>query len=304
MGSNLVLVDGSWVVQQSTALSSSAQALAPTFWGSGVDGALTLVGTYTQTYSLNLSSLTIPSGTIFKPNGYPTFVSGTTTIDAGGSYNDNGNNASGVTAGIALAARSPLDARSGAGSGGRTNSDGAGAAGGVASSAKTPRNALGVLGKGGGGGHALPGYVGSSGGQSAGTQIFQIQNFSIPFSMTLGYSGGAGGGGGSLDYDNVNPGTSGAGGSGAGIIWLVTKYLVNNGSISCDGGNGSDATSAGGTTLGGGGGGGQGGFVIITTTSTVTGSITANGGSGGLGANGGGTGSAGEVGNVIVHIYS
>lgn len=306
MANNLVLVGGSWVVQQSNDLTSSAQALSPIFWGTGIDGALTTVGTYTQNYSLNLSSLTIPSGTVFKPNGYPTFVSGTTTIDAGGSYNDNGNDASGTTAGPALAQRNPLDARSGVGGGGRTNQDALGLIGGAPSAARTSRNSLGVLGRGGAGGDAPPGFGLPSTAASAGTQMLQFQNWpgSIYASVAGGWTGGAGGSGGSMDYDTVNVGTSGAGGSGGGIVWLVTKFLVNNGTISCNGGNGSNATSAGGTTTTGGGGGGQGGFVMVTTTSTVTGSITANGGLGGLGANGGGTGSAGDVGNVVVHIYS
>ena len=306
MANNLVLVGGAWVVQQSNDLTSSAQALSPIFWGTGIDGALTTVGTYTQTYSLNLSSLTIPSGTVFKPAGYPTFVSGTTTINAGGSYNDNGLDASGVTAGAALTQRNPLDARSGVGGGGRTNADGAGLIGGAATASRTSRNSLGVQGRGGAGGAAPPGYGISSTAASVGTQILQFQNWPTTVfpSDAGGWTGSPGGSGGSMDYDGVNVGTSGAGGSGGGIVWLVTKFLVNNGTISCNGGNGSNGTSAGGATTTGGGGGGMGGFVMVTTTSTVTGSITANGGLGGLGANGGGTGSVGDIGNTVVHIYS
>lgn len=306
MANNLVLVGGAWVVQQSNDLTSSAQALSPRYWGSGIDGSLTTVGTYTQAYSLNLSSLTIPSGTVFKPAGYPTFVSGTTTINSDGSYNDNGLNAAGTVAGTGLASRNPLDARSGAGGGGRTNTDGVGLNGGAASASRTSRNSLGILGRGGAGGNAPPGFGSPSVAVSVGGQILQFQNWpdTVFPSEAGGWTAGPGGSGGSMDYDSVNVGTSGAGGSGGGIVWLVTKFLVNDGTISCNGGNGSNATSAGGATTTGGGGGGMGGFVMITTTSTVTGSITANGGLGGLGANGGGTGSAGDVGNVVVHIYS
>ena len=286
-------------------LTSSAQALLATFLCAGVHGDLTLVRTYTQSYSLNLGSLTIPSGTIFKPNGYPTFVTGTTTIDAGGSYNDDGNDGSGFTAGTALGLRNPLDGRSGAGGGGRSNSDGVGLIGAAPSASRTSRNALGVFGRGGAGG-AAGAFAAPSTVATNGPQITQIQNWpgNVLASSAGGYTGGAGGSGGSLDWDNVNAGASGGGGSGAGIVWLTTKYLVNNGSISCNGGNGGHATSAGGTTTGGGGGGGMGGFVVVTTTSVVTGSITANGGNGGLGANGGDGGSVGDVGNVVVNIYS
>jgi hypothetical protein len=305
MANNLVLVSGSWVLQQISLITSSAQALAPTFWGSGIDGSLTTVGTYTQTYSLNLSSLTIPSGTIFKPNGYPTFVSGTTTINAGGSYNDNGLDASGITAGTALTQRNPLDGRSGGGGNGR-NTSGVGNNGGAASAARTSRNSLGVLGKGGPGGDALPGFGQSLGGSSAGTQLIQFQNWPTTIfpSTAGGWTGGAGGGGGSTLL-NTGTATSGAGGSGGGIVWLVTKFLINNGTISCNGGNGSNAVSTG-DAVAGGGGGGQGGFITLTTStpSASCGVVTSNGGSGGTGAGGGGTGSVGELGIAVINSYA
>ena len=72
-------------------------------YGNGGDGVLTVVGTYTQTTERHWQTLTIPSGGAYKPAGHRTMVRGTCTIDAGGSFNDDGN--SGASGGAAEALR-------------------------------------------------------------------------------------------------------------------------------------------------------------------------------------------------------
>jgi hypothetical protein len=68
-------------------------------YGIGVSGSATIAGTTTLTSEAHYTDLTITSTGILKPAGYRIFVSGTLTIDAGGSINDDGGNASGSTAG-------------------------------------------------------------------------------------------------------------------------------------------------------------------------------------------------------------
>ncbi|NBR01052.1 MAG: hypothetical protein EBT97_11500, partial [Actinobacteria bacterium] len=76
---------------------------------------LSVVGTYTATTERQWQTLTIPSGGVYKPAGYRTFVKGTCTIDAGGSYNDDGNAAVGTTQGAALTSRAYLGGAGGVG---------------------------------------------------------------------------------------------------------------------------------------------------------------------------------------------
>ena len=92
-------------------------------YGNGGDGVLTVVGTYTANTERQWQTLTIPSGGVYKPAGYRTFVRGTCTIDAGGSFNDDGN--SGASGGAyrpddVLALRRP---RTGGGTHERKNGD-------------------------------------------------------------------------------------------------------------------------------------------------------------------------------------
>jgi len=73
------------------------------FFGDGSDGDVTIVaGTTTLSKDMVYNNLTIQAGGILKPAGYRIFVKGTLTIAAGGSINDNGNDASGSTAGALL----------------------------------------------------------------------------------------------------------------------------------------------------------------------------------------------------------
>ena len=93
----------------------SLPALTAGIYGNGGDGSLTVVGTYTATTERQFSSVTIPAGTAFKPAGYRIFVNGTLTIAATGSFNDDGNAASGITAGGALTSRAYLGGAAGGG---------------------------------------------------------------------------------------------------------------------------------------------------------------------------------------------
>jgi hypothetical protein len=150
-------------------------------------------------------------------------------------------------------------------------------------------------GCGGGGGFATSGAVGGSnyssypggaGGSSYGNERI------LPL---VGGSGGAGGGG-----TTIYTGGGGGGGGGAIVIASSGNILVT-GSISANGGAGTNGEKQYGTNVtyyygAGGGGGAGGGIRLIANTIGGNGAITANGGAGGWGWNyRGGSGSAGRI---------
>lgn len=103
--------------------------------------------------------------------------------------------------------------------------------------------------------------------------------------------GGAGGATGGQDS-----GDGGAGGAGAGTVIIFADTIVINGTgrISADGVAGSNSQAG---TAGGGGGGGGGGLVYLAYRSlTNNGTIRSIGGAGGLGDTSGGTGNDGGAG--------
>jgi hypothetical protein len=258
--------------------------------GSSTYGWCTLVGsTYTMNRDVFLTSLQISSGVTLKPNGWRIFCQGTVTN--AGTISNNGNNASGSTAG--------------AGTGGGSMAAGrAGGNGGTA--AGTNANGLTGFGTAGAGGAGASGAGGNAGStasnmSSACNSLLKTPSpalnciFSI-FSTTayLAIPGGGGGGG-----DSTNSG--GGGGSGGGIVTILAAAVANSGSITCTGGNGASAT----TGNCGGGGGGSGGAILIYSLSawlnTGTTAVTAGTAGSGIGTGVAGTaGSAGQVLNVIV----
>jgi len=101
--------------------STSAEYMLGAF-GDGSDGTFTYVTAgpvYTISREWNYQDLTIQAGATIKPAGFRMYMRGTFTN--AGSYNDDGNAGSGVTAGAALAARQFLGAQSGAGGAGRND---------------------------------------------------------------------------------------------------------------------------------------------------------------------------------------
>lgn len=287
-----------------TELRTPAKVSPLHLYGNGSDGDMTITSNFTATREFNFQNLIINAGGALKPNGFRIFVRNLLTINASGSINDNGNDASGVTAGIALGGRNFLDGRSGPGGAGRDGVTSVGNTGGGPGANRTPRNAVGIVPIGGKGGDA-PGNAGGTGGAlgpNGGAQWGSSWMGGI-YTPNAGWYGSSGGGGGGC---NVTGGSakSGAGGSGAGIVWIAAANIVNSGSISANGGKGSDASSTGGVA--GGGGGGGGGFVCLVTNtpSTECGVVQCNGGSGGKGAGTGATdGSEGVAGYPLIFSY-
>lgn len=271
-------------------------------FGDGYDGDLTVTGTTTLTRETYYNNLTIGATGVLKPAGFRCFVKGTLTIDSGGSFNDDGNNGSGVTAGPALGARGTLNALSGIGGTG-FNGNGIGGGGGAATNSSL--NNVGVAPNGGAGGAGTPNAGGLGGIASTATQgqrwhgtaWLLMGRFNNGIAQAF-WGGGAGGGGGSAN----TAGTSGGGGgSGGGLVWIAAKNVVNNGRISTNGGNGGNAAGA---AVGGGGGGGGGGCVLLVTTSQAHGTLQALGGLGGTPVTTGGAGTAGTAGSVHVVVLS
>ncbi|MDD4309688.1 MAG: hypothetical protein PHO32_04865, partial [Candidatus Cloacimonetes bacterium] len=136
---------------------------------------------------------------------------------------------------------------------------------------------------GGGGGYGTSGEDGyprvfGPGGLGGTTYGNSIDN-----SIFMGSGGGAGGT--SRGDWQVN---GGAGGNGGGVIYITARSMVNHGSISANGNNGSNGIHGNYYNLcAGGGGGGSGGQVKITSLSLINNSqILSLGGSGGYASRG------------------
>jgi len=286
-------------------------------FGDGSDGDLTVVGTYTAAKELYFNNLTIPSGTIFKPNGHRVFVANTLTVESNASFNDDGTDGAAQAGGAALASRNYLVAASGKGGNGvslTTSNFSNGTVGN--STTNTSANNLGQTVNGGKGGNVtLRGNVGGNGGTASTASGGQKWNgvWQLARWTSGGFNTGAGGGGGAINVVTYTSGifSSGGGGAGGGAVWISAKNIVNNGRISANGGKGANGILGTGTAeCSGGGGGGGGNLTIITKTlSGSLGTVQANGGIGGTGAWNTGTGvgmngTDGNSGSVCIVVLS
>jgi len=271
-------------------------------FGDGYDGDVTITNTVTLSKETYYNNLTITGTGTLKPAGFRFFVKGTLTIQAGGSINDDGNDAVGGTQGAALTSRQTLGGGSGAGGSGATQ--GAGVGGGN-SGGSSSLNGAGLAPVGGTGGAAT--NVGGLGGSATqpvqnqrwnGTSWLQMGRFNNGTASAL-YNGGSGGGSGGSDAVTA---LSGGGGGGGGLVWLAAKYIINNGRISANGGKGGNGTGTAGNA--GGGGGGAAGNVCVGTLSYPIGLVTATGGAGGTGFGTGGAGTVGRDGSVNIVVLA
>jgi len=293
------------------------------------DGAATVLGlapvanVYTLTRDIFLSSGTVSVGASIITSSYRIFCSGTFTVN--GTVKHNGNNASGVTGGAALAAGSISGATAGdnGGAGGAAQSSNAPGNPGATATSTSITNAIGSVSSAGGtaaaGGSGQAGAGGAAGTMALGTVTAPKTNYHVPtIAITLhaidgtsiGYikgsapaAGGAGGGGGAGSSGTPGGGAGGQGGGGGGtggiiaifagaIVIGATGVIQANGGNGGNGANGQNAsgTNSGGGGVGGGGAGGTGGVIILMYHSlTNGGTIQASGGSGGSAGTVGGT---------------
>lgn len=272
-------------------------------FGDGVDGDATIVGTVNLGRETYYRNLTITGTGALKPSGFRCFVSGTMTVDAGGSFNDDGASATGGVGATGHLSRQTLGFVSGGGGGGSSGGNG-NTGGGVGN---TSLNDVGLSPTGGKGGDVPIGNLGGPGG--AATQPTQGQRwqgvawaqqgrFNNGTAQAL-FNGGSGGGGGASSAATC---TGGGGGAGGGGVWLAAKSIVNNGRISANGGNGGNGIGTAGDA--GGGGGGGGGSVCVATLSSTYGVIQALGGTGGLPRAAGSPGADGRVGSTQIVVLS
>lgn len=256
-------------------------------FGDSSDGDFTVVGTFTAARELHYKNLTIPDGTVFKPNGHRVFVSNTLSISSSASFNDDGTNATAQAGGAGLASRNYLVATSAQGGNGVALSVSNFANGGNGNAiTNASLNNLGQAPNGSRGGNcALRGNTGGTGGTA--TTLLQKWNgaWIIGRHSAGGFNGGASGGGGAINVVTYTGGTftSGGGGGGGGAVWIAARFIDNKGRISANGGKGADGFLATGSAeCCGGGGGGGGNVTIITQTTGSLGVIQANGGFGGI----------------------
>lgn len=285
---------------------SAGAAAAATFsgiFGDAADGDFTVVaaGSLTLNRERHYNNLTVQATGTVAPAGFKLCVAGAFTN--AGTFSEDGQSATGGTAGTALAPTQYLRGTAGNGAAGRATT-GTGANG--TSTTGASYNNTGLTPAGGNGGAAGANAGGTGGTAGVATTRWASNLFQPRAVNGAVWNLGAGGAAGGATL-NAGTATSGGGGAGGGAIWLAAKTINNaGGTISCKGGNGGNATVTVDAVAGGGGGGGGGLIGIITTTpvASIGGTITAAGGTGGTGAGGGGAGAAGNAGSVNYYIMS
>ena len=258
-------------------------------FGTGVDGSDTISGTESIASEMHYVNLTIPDTAILNNVGYRIFVSGTLTCTGVATIRDNGNSASGITAGAALA-QSGVRIQTAAGGTGR-NTLGAGSNGGAINTSYTYADHTGTGGSGG----SVTGGAGGTGTTSTvstidGPEVKPLVRIlagdtSITYLATtraekVGLGGGSGGA-----APGIGTATSGGGGGGGGVVQVFAARIDGPCLFQALGGNGGIGVAAGGGAAGG-GGGGTGGRVSVVA-GVLTGSaptLSAAGGSLGAGA--------------------
>lgn len=305
--------------------------------GPGIDGALhfdgvaipsgsTLSGsTYTLTRCIFPSTMIVDVGIAIDCNNSRIFVAGTLTNN-GHIHNDGAAAALAVPGGAKAAAFFAATQAGGAGAGTATGSGsnggasahvppipfsqgtGAGGTGGTQPGSGTAGTVK-FAGGGGGGTQSPLGQGGNGGGVSAeaAATMPTLEDLLAgrTAARTTQFTGGSGGGGGGVVV-STGPGcTGGAGGAGAGVLAVVCGELAGTGTITCKGGNGSDASVPASGASGGGGGGGGGGGLLIVAYGSNTGpnTFSVSAGVGGVGhqlggftaVDAGGNGVAGQI---------
>jgi len=156
---------------------------------------------------------------------------------------------------------------------------------------------------GGGGGYGGGGGQGQDSGGSNVTSGGSAYGSADLSSWHLGSGGGAG----SPDAEgdgSASSNVTGSGGAGGGLVAVYCgQSIFVSGSITADGGTGADGVAGGGGEVGGGGAGSGGQIYLSAPTQTISGSVSAVGGSGGrafgdggpYGSAVGGTGGEGRI---------
>jgi len=300
-------------------------------FGDGNDGDVTIAADTSLSRDMYYNNLTIDSGITLSVNGWRIFVKDTLTnngiISTKGGDGGNASLMTGGTAGVASASNSIKGGISGkVGATGQVgDSDGAaGTAGDDLPKGLVSNGAAGGEGGNSNNGGTRTGGAGGAAGSITGTIYNSIRNFWAAYGLIdvypsltqLGSSAGSGSGGAGAVATNVSStgGSGGGGGSGAsgGILSIFAKKLINNGTITSNGGNGGNGGNSEGTVDdhrggGGGGAGGSGGVIILTYFElTNAGSFTVARGTGGIGgtafdatSGAGANGSNGLAGKII-----
>ena len=247
-------------------------------YGDGSDLDVTISTPVTLTRDHYYNNLTITNSGIITTAGYRIFVAGVLTMQAGAIIERNGNNASGVTAGLALT--------NGVLGGGSAGGDGATFPATTGLNGTNQGEGFGGKGGNGGGTGGLAGTNSISaltGALYFGSWPTQVRGANMLANVY--WFGGSGGGGGGATST-----FGGGGGGGAGIIMIFARAInsATGSFVQAMGGRGGDGDD--------GGGGGGGGVVLVYTAgsaSRINWTVDVSGGIGGNGVSSGFDGNSG-----------
>lgn len=284
-------------------------AVRANIFGDGSDGEGTISTNSSLTRDFFYNNLTIDSSAILNTNGFRLFVKGDLIIKSGSSISVNGNDGAdgndgpaggaGGSGGAAAHSSGSLPASLAGKAGGSLQGNNEGEVGTAGDGVVKGLGANGAAGGAGGAGETNPGTQPSGG--AAGTISGTV--FNVPRSPQAAYMlhdtqpsdtfdvlrGSASSGSGAAGNDaTVGPGTAGGGGgsgSPGGMMVIFANRIINEGTISANGGNGGDGGDSDGNDAGGGGGGagGSGGVIILVYgTKSGAGTYTVTAGTGGI----------------------
>jgi len=238
------------------------------FYGDGSAGDVTIAVVSPLAADLYADHLVIQAGGDLQPNGWKIYAKTSIVIAAGGKVSNNGNAAVGNAAGAPTGKGSVVAEGLAGGKGGV----GGPGNGGIAAIDCVVAPIGGGGGDGGDGGLNAGGLGGVAVTEAVAGNFHTASNalMLIPSGRlaTAVIGAGTGGGGGGSDAG----GLGGGGGGGAGIVYMATPSLTNDGTIEALGGTGGDGVAPNNQ---GGGGGGGGGVIFLVHEGPVLGAGTA-----------------------------
>jgi hypothetical protein len=293
-----------------------AQIPPQLFWfGSGVDGDVTLNADTNYTAVKEYNNLTINAGfflTLTSTYPTPIFVKDTLTLGAGAGIRNNGlagtdaTTFAGAVAGAAPSVQGFSYNGAGTGGAGQTTNGSAGSGVAESTSAGIAIRAFSSTWSSGKGGNSGANTGGAAASCALGTALvaptFRSWPFFtgfIPLSVSSGtgrsvLSGmaGASGGGGAGDGTNKGGGGGSGGHAGGPVVIHARNLVISAGAIQSIGGRGGNgAPGQGGNAGGGGGGAGGSGGLVVLIYETLDSSTGVDVSAGGIGTGGAGVGS-------------
>ena len=230
-GTNITLTSGSPTANDVTIAATGGSGSVAHWYGTGVDGNVTIAANTTLTRDMYYANLTINTNITLTTGGYRIFVTGTLTfVSAGSTISGIGTSGTDGSAGGGGGTALPTNTVGGSTAGGNGGNAVAGSAGGASPASSQEGGAGGPGGSGDSGTHngGAAGTTSPTAALNGGTVVFNdiiqaIRGRDLNGTKLIGGIGGGGGGGGATGV------VGGGGGAGGGVVIVAANTITGTG---------------------------------------------------------------------------